>query len=247
MNRRTAPVALVTGANKGIGLATSRLLGERGIVVLMGSRDLERGVSAVESLVRDGLDARLMPVDVADDASVEAAASRVDAEFGRLDILVNNAGALVRRPAVEVTGPDMRSELETNVVGLVRVMHAMLPLLRRAEAPRVVNLSSDSASFALTTLEGSMFASSHESFVYSATKAAVNMLTVKYAQALRDDPRLSHVLVNAVTPGYTATDLNGFRGAKTAEQGARAVVRWATVGPEATTGGFFDEHGPVPW
>ncbi|ROS75502.1 SDR family NAD(P)-dependent oxidoreductase [Cellulomonas sp. PhB143] len=243
----TRPVALVTGANKGIGLATARRLAERGMTVLVGSRDPWRGADAVLRLQADGLDARLLVLDITDDASVAAAAARLDAEHGHLDVLVNNAGVLVRRHALDVAADDARAELETNVVGLVRVVHAMLPLLRRAEAPRVVNVSSDSASFAATTQEGSMFAASHESFVYSAAKAAVNMLTVKYAQAFRADPELRHVLVNAVTPGYTATDLNGFRGAKSTEEGARAIVRWATVGPGAPSGGFYDDAGPVPW
>ena len=247
MPSSTAPVALVTGANKGIGLATARLLAARGMSVLVGSRDPERGAGAVAALVGDGFDARHVPIDIADDASVAAAARQIDAEHGRLDVLVNNAGVLVRRPALDVTAADTRTELETNVVGLVRVIHAMLPLLRRSDAPRVVNVSSDSASFGYTTQEGSMFAASHESFVYSAAKAAVNMLTVKYAQACHDDPGLSHLRMNAVTPGYTATDLNGFRGTKTTEEGAQAIVHWATVGPDAPSGGFFDDAGPVPW
>ena len=221
----TAPVALVTGGNKGIGLATARLLAERGMTVLVGSRDAMRGAYAVEGLVLDGLDARLLPLDIADDASVAAAARSVGTEFGRLDVLVNNAGVLVRRDALDVSAADLRTELETNVVGLVRVVHAMLPLLRRSDTPRIVNVSSDSASFAYTTQEGSMFAASHESFVYSAAKAAVNMLTVKYAQAFLADRASSHVRINAVTPGYTATDLNGFRGAKSTAEGARAIAR----------------------
>ncbi|UOE44998.1 SDR family NAD(P)-dependent oxidoreductase [Agromyces larvae] len=242
-----APIALVTGADRGLGFATARLLARRGLTVLLGSRDAAKGEQAGFALRREGLTARPLMIDVTDDASVQAAASRIDLDHGRLDVLVNNAGVLVRRPALEVTADDMRLEFETNVFGLVRVVHGMLPLLRRAAEPRIVNVSSDSASFANTADPDSMFGRSHESFAYSATKAAVNMLTLKYAHAFSDDPALQHVKINAVTPGYTATDLNGFRGTKTAEEGATAAVHWATVAAEGATGGFFDESGRVPW
>ncbi|QAY73612.1 SDR family NAD(P)-dependent oxidoreductase [Agromyces protaetiae] len=242
-----APIALVTGANKGLGFATARLLAERGLTVLLGSRDAARGEASVAALRSEGLAVELLVIDLTDDDSVAAAAREIDERHGRLDVLVNNAGVLVRRPALEVTAGDMHAEFETNVFGLVRVVHAMLPLLRRAEAPRIVNVSSDSASFAYTADPATMFGQSHESFVYSAAKAAVNMLTLKYALAFAADPALAHVKINAVTPGYTATDLNGFRGTKTPEEGAAAVVEWATAGPDASTGGFFDDAGRVPW
>ena len=242
-----APIALVTGANKGLGLATVRLLAERGMTVLLGSRDPANGADAVRTLRREGLTAHFVVIDVTDDVSVDQAARQIDREHGYLDVLVNNAGVLIRRPALTVTADDMRLEFETNVLGMVRVVHAMLPLLRRATAPRIVNVSSDSASFAYTAEPDSMFGGSHESFVYSATKAAVNMLTLKYAHAFRADRTLDHVKINAVTPGYTATDLNGFRGMKTPEEGAAATVHWATVGDDEASGGFFDETGRVPW
>ena len=243
----SSPIALVTGANKGLGLATARLLAQQGMTVLLGSRDAAKGAAAVDTLAADGIQAHLVVIDVTDDASVDAAAQSIDATHGRLDVLVNNAGVLVRRSALAVTAGDMHAELETNIIGLVRVVHAMLPLLRRSPRARIVNVSSDSASFVFTTEQGSMFAASHDSFVYSATKTAVNMLTVKYAQAFMDDPSLAHVKINAVTPGYTATDLNGHQGTKTTEEGARAAVHWATVDADAESGGFFNDSGRVPW
>lgn len=246
-SRRTGRVALVTGANKGIGLATARQLAERGPLVLLGSRNAERGAEAADQLAHQGLTVRPVTIDVTDGASVQDAAALIESEYGRLDILVNNAGLLVRRPAVEVTADAMRPEFETNVFGLVRVIHAMLPLLRTSTSARIVNVASDSATFANTTEQGTMFARSHESFVYSTTKAAVNMVTVKYANAFLDDPALAHIKINSVTPGYTATDLNGFRGTRTVEQGARVSVHWATVADDAETGGFFDENGHLPW
>ncbi|MEV4176064.1 SDR family oxidoreductase [Nonomuraea sp. NPDC049709] len=243
----TPIIALVTGANKGLGLATARQLADRGCTVLLGSRDAERGAKAAGELAEAGLAVRPVRIDITDDASVAEAAAFVDREYGRLDVLVNNAGVLVRRPPAEVSADDLRPEFETNVFGMVRVVHEMLPLLRRSRSPRIVNVSSDSATFANATEQGSMFARSHESFAYSATKTAVNMLTVKYANAFLDDPELAHVKINAVTPGYLATDLNGFQGVRSPDQGARAVVHWAMVGDDGETGGFFDENGRVPW
>ncbi|MGP4099903.1 SDR family oxidoreductase [Nonomuraea sp. KM90] len=243
----TPIIALVTGANKGLGLATARQLAERGCTVLLGSRDAERGAKAAGELAEAGLAVRPVRIDITDDASVAEAAAFVDREYGRLDVLVNNAGVLVRRPPAEVSADDLRPEFETNVFGMVRVVHEMLPLLRRSRSPRIVNVSSDSATFANATEQGSMFARSHDSFAYSATKTAVNMLTVKYANAFLDDPELAHVKINAVTPGYVATDLNGFQGVRSPDQGARAVVHWAMVGDDGETGGFFDENGRVPW
>jgi len=243
----TARIILVTGANKGIGLATVRSLAEQGATVLLGSRSAERGVAAARELSASGLAVHPLQLDVTNDDSVARAAEVIRSAYGRLDALVNNAGVLVRKPAIEVTPADARTEFEANVYGLIRVIHAMLPLLRRAPAPRIVNVSSDSAMFSKATEPGSMFARSHDSLVYSASKAAVNMLTVKYANAFRDDPELVHVKINAVTPGYVATDLNGFRGVRSTEEGARASAYWATVDEGAPTGGFFDDQGRVAW
>ncbi|WP_222107422.1 SDR family NAD(P)-dependent oxidoreductase [[Actinomadura] parvosata] len=213
----------------------------------LGRRDAGRGAQAAAALAAAGLTVRPVRIDVTDDASVSQAAELIEREYGRLDVLVNNAGMLRRKTAAEVSAGDLLPEFETNVFGMVRVVHAMLPLLRRSPAARVVNVSSDSAVFAKATEQGSMFARSHESFAYSATKAAVNMLTVKYANAFADDPGTAHIKINAVTPGYVATDLNGFKGERTPDEGARAVVHWATVGDDGASGGFFDDRGRMPW
>ncbi|MBP2471204.1 NAD(P)-dependent dehydrogenase (short-subunit alcohol dehydrogenase family) [Crossiella equi] len=240
-------IALVTGANKGVGLATARQLAERGLTVYLGSRDRERGAQAAAGLAEAGVEVRPLEIDITDDASVGKAVDFLTAEHGRLDVLVNNAGILHRKPALEVTAEDLAPEFETNVYGLVRVIHAVLPLLRRSAAPRVVNVSSTSAVFALAADPETMFARSHDSFAYAATKAAVNMLTVKYANAFRADPGLAHVKINAITPGYVATDMNDFHGTRTTEEGARASVKLALLGPDGPSGGFFDEDGPMPW
>lgn len=159
----------------------------------------------------------------------------------------NNTGVLIRKDAVEVGPDDMRAEFETNVFGLVRVINMLLPHITKSAAPRIVNVSSDSSMFSRATQTGSLFARSHESFAYSASKAAVNMLTVKYANAFLDRDDLKHIKINAVTPGYTATDLNRHLGVKSVDEGARASVVYATIGDDWPTGRFFNDEGPVPW
>lgn len=240
-------IALVTGANKGVGLATAQQFAQLGMTVHLGSRVLSRGVEAAARLAAQGIVVHPLEIDVTDDESVREAAEFLRAEHGRLDVLVNNAGTLSRKAALAVTADDMRPEFETNVFGLVRVIHAMLPLLRRSAAARVVNVSSTSAVFTHTADPSTMFAQSHDSFAYAASKAAVSMLTLKYANAFRADPALADAKVNAVTPGYVATDLNGFQGVRTTEQGARASVQFATLGVDGPSGGFFDDEGPMPW
>jgi NAD(P)-dependent dehydrogenase (short-subunit alcohol dehydrogenase family) len=240
-------IALVTGANKGIGLATARQLAENGLLVLLGSRDPDRGARAAADLGAEGITVHPIVIDVTNDASVQHAADYIAGEFGRLDSLVNNAGVLIRKHALEVSAADARPEFDTNVFGTIRVIHAMLPLLCKSATPRIINVSSGSATFANTTDTDTMFARSHESLIYSATKVAVNMLTVKYANAFRDNPETSHIKINAVTPGYVATDLNAFKGVRSTEQGAQAAVYWATIGADGASGGFFDDRGSVAW
>ncbi|MEW2330154.1 SDR family NAD(P)-dependent oxidoreductase [Micromonospora chersina] len=231
---------LITGANKGLGFETARRLVAAGHTVWIGSRDAERGRRAAERL-----GARFVPLDVTDDASVAAAARTVEAGGG-LDVLVNNAGIEARTAdngvvgAAEVTAEDMRTLFETNVFGPVRVTHAFLPLLRRLAAPVVVNVSSGLAS--LTRLaDPTDPAYGYPGVAYPASKAALNMVTVQYAKAFPG------MRVNAVEPGFTATDLNGRTGTQTVEEGAEIIVRMAQVGPDGPTGGYVDAAGPLPW
>ncbi|MEU6098641.1 SDR family oxidoreductase [Streptomyces sp. NPDC047079] len=231
---------LITGANKGLGFETARRLVEAGHTVYLGSRDAERGRRAAERL-----GARTVLLDVTDDASVTAAAKTIEADGG-LDVLVNNAGIEGRTPdggvigAAEATADVMRTVFETNVFGLVRVTHAFLPLLRRSAAPVVVNVSSGLASLTRVTAAGTP-TYGYPGVAYPASKAAVNMVTVQYAKAFPD------MRINAVEPGYTATDLNHHTGTQTVEQGAEIIVRMALVGPDGPTGGYFDAEGPLPW
>lgn len=231
---------LITGANKGLGFETARRLIAAGHTVYLGSRDADRGRRAAEQL-----GARMVLIDVTDDASVAAAAKTIEADGG-LDVLVNNAGIEGRTTdggvvgAAEVTADMVRTVFETNVFGLVRVTHAFLPLLQRSTAPVVVNVSSGLGSMARVTAAGTP-TYAYPGVAYPASKTAVNMMTVQYAKAFPG------MRINAVEPGYTATDLNGHTGTQTVEEGAEIIVRMAQVGPDGPTGGYFDAEGPLPW
>lgn len=227
---------LITGANKGLGRETARRLVQAGHTVWIGARDEQRGRSAA-----DELGARFVQLDVTDDASVAAAAGRIEHEHGSLDVLVNNAGISGgRTPVPEVTVDDLRRVYETNVFGTVRVLQTFMPLLLRSSTPVVVNVSSGMGSITVTTdpqrLESGLVA-----LAYPSSKTAVNMLTSQYANAY------PQARINAVDPGYTATALNDHRGHRTIEQGAEAIVTAALLGPDGPTGGFFDDQGTVPW
>ncbi|MGH3764043.1 MAG: SDR family oxidoreductase [Pseudonocardiaceae bacterium] len=231
-------IALVTGANKGIGLAAARRLAEQGWTVLLGSRDPDRGAAAVAEL--GALDVRAVPLDVTSETSVNDVAKLVDAEYRRLDVLVNNAGIVGSRvPALQVGADEMREVYETNVFGPVRVMRAFLPL-RRSAAPRVVMVSSGMGSITVTS-DPDRVESRFIGLPYPSSKTALNMITSQYAKALPE------FRINAVDPGYTATDLNGHSGFQTVIEGSEAIVALAGVAPDGPTGGFFDRHGPVPW
>ena len=240
MDRR---VAVVTGANKGIGLEIARQLAREGITVFIGARDEERGQAAAEKLRAEGLDARPLRLDVTDDASVSAAASFVEREAGRLDILVNNAGiAIDDGPPSRVSSDILRRTYETNVFGVVRTTQAMLPLLRRSPAGRIFNLSSGLGSLARNSDPGWEFAAV-KYLAYNSSKTAVNAITVQFAHELRDTP----IKVNAADPGYVATDMNRNQGVRSVEQGAATPVRLALLPPDGPTGGYFNDEGPLPW
>jgi len=247
-------IALITGANKGIGLETARLLGARGMTVLAGARDGARGAEAEKALRDGGADARFVQLDVTDATSVTRAAQWVEAEFGQLDILVNNAG-IARGDGTgapsQTTIETLRTVYETNVFGVVAVTNAMLPLLRRAPAARIVNVSSEVGSIAaMTDPSGPM--AGMASVPYPSSKTALNMVTAMYAKEFRDTP----IKINAANPGYCATDLNGRSGFRTPEQGAEVSVHLATLpadGPTGTLWGYVwtadgtESYGVLPW
>jgi NAD(P)-dependent dehydrogenase (short-subunit alcohol dehydrogenase family) len=245
-------VALVTGANKGIGLQIAKDLAKHGLVVLVGSRNIASGAAAAKSV---GEGAHAIQLDVTDQASITAAAERIRKEFGRLDVLVNNAGiAFAGKPGVpfeerlksnipsSASIDDVRRIFETNVFGVMAVTQAMLPLLREAPAGRIVNMGSSSGSLALNSnpdhKHRQMFGAA-----YSPSKTALHAVSLAFAIELEK----TNIKVNIASPGFTATDLNDFRGTRTVEQGAREAVRLALIGPDGPTGTFSDEDGPVLW
>ncbi|MDB4946127.1 MAG: short-chain dehydrogenase/reductase [Labilithrix sp.] len=226
---------LITGANKGLGYETARRLIALGHTVYIGARDAQRGQAAA-----DRLGAKFVQLDVTDDASVAAAAAWIQQQPGGLDVLVNNAGILGAGSPRETTADAVRAVYETNVFGIVRVTHAMLPLLQASANPVIVNVSSGLGSFAVVHDE-SRIESKVTALGYCSSKSAVTMLTIQYAKAL---PELR---INVVDPGYTATDLNHHSGPQTVEQGTDAIVRLATIGKDGPTGTFQDAAGTVPW
>ena len=245
------PVALVTGANKGIGLQIATDLAAHGFTVLVGSRNLEHGETAAKSV---GADARALQLDVTNQVSIAAAAKRIRNELGRLDVLVNNAGishgGKPGRPLEEIATSgrlsvvsldEVRAVFETNVFGVIAVTQAMLPLLREAPAARIVNVASSSGSLTLNSdpknPHRAMFG------IYSSSKTALNAITVAFAADLES----AGIKVNSACPGFTATDLNNFQGTRTVEEAAREPVQLALLGPDGPTGTFSDENGPVPW
>ncbi|GAA2204904.1 SDR family oxidoreductase [Nonomuraea monospora] len=233
-------IALITGANKGIGFEIAKLLAGQGVTTIVGARDEERGRAAAERLGQP-----YVRLDVTDEQSVAAAAKWIDGEYGRLDILVNNAG-VTGDPAgflpSAATAAHLREVYETNVFGVVTVTNAMLPLLRRSPAGRIVNMSSELGSLAMAADPASPFAEVNI-VGYNSSKSALNMITVGYAKELKDTP----IKVNAANPGYCATDLNQHQGFRTAEQGAAIAVKLATLDENGPTAAFMEDAGDVPW
>lgn len=237
-------IALVTGANKGIGLEIARQLAQNGVFVIVGARDAAKGRAAVDDLASQGLAARSVEIEVTDSASIAAAAETIEAEHGRLDILVNNAGIVdaADGPPSGASSEAVRRLLDTNFTGALTVTQAMLPLLRRSPAGRIVNLSSSLGSLSINGDPASPYYSARL-IGYNASKAALNMLTVQLAAELRD----TAIVVNSVSPGYVRTDLTGHTGFMTAEEGARLPVRYALLGEDAVTGRFVEPGGETPW
>jgi NAD(P)-dependent dehydrogenase (short-subunit alcohol dehydrogenase family) len=239
-----ATIALVTGANKGIGFEIARGLAATGATVLLGARDTGRGIAAAEKLTAEGFTAHHIRLDVTDPLSVTAAAARVEREYGRLDVLVNNAGVLLefgQKPSgmpVEA----LHRTFAVNVFSVVAVTNAMLPLLRLSAAGRIVNMSSGLGSLTQLSDPDNAY-SAMPLLAYNSSKSALNAVTVCYANELRS----TFIKVNAADPGYCATDMNGHSGPRTPAQGAIAAVRLATLDADGPTAAFYSEDGQEPW
>jgi len=240
----TETIALVTGANKGIGKEISRQLAAKGILVLMGARDRERGEKAAAELRAQGLPVEFVQIDVTWQPSVDKAAAEVERRHGRLDILVNNAGvALYWVPGSELTVEALQETFDTNVFGVFRVTKVLLPLLKRSKHGRIVNLSSGLGSLTRNADPNNSLAVRNMLLAYCASKAALNMITVQFANELKS----AGIKVNSANPGFTATDMNRHTGTKTVEQGAATPVRLALLPDEGPTAGVFSDDGPEPW
>jgi NAD(P)-dependent dehydrogenase (short-subunit alcohol dehydrogenase family) len=239
----TVPVALISGANRGLGFEIARGLARVGHHVLIGCRDIAQGDKASAILCSEGGQAEALALNVTDDTSISVAATVIGERFDRLDVLVNNAGvALDRQIGVSSLRAVMRDTFEVNVFGLACLTEAMAPLLGRSPRPRIINMASGLGSLALNSDPNHEFARVKLS-AYNTSKAGVTMLTVIYAARLRD----RGIKVNAADPGFCATDLNGHSGYRSAEQGAAIAIKLATLDDDGPSGGFFDETGPVPW
>ncbi|MEI9976982.1 MAG: SDR family oxidoreductase [Ignavibacteriota bacterium] len=244
MQSTTKKIALITGANKGIGLEVAHQLAASGCTVLLGARNQALGEQAAAKLAAESLDVRYLAIDLTVPATIAAAAKRIATGFGHLDILVNNAGIIVAGdgPPATATLDSIESIFRVNFLGTVAVTQAMLPLLRKAPSARIVNVSSGLGSLTQNNDPEWPYAI-HKYLGYSASKAALNMLTVQLAYELRD----TAVKVNSADPGYTATDLNGYQGPQTIPEGAAEAIRLALLPDDGPSGTYSNSQGIVPW
>jgi NAD(P)-dependent dehydrogenase (short-subunit alcohol dehydrogenase family) len=239
-------IALITGANKGIGFEIARQLGAQDISILVGVRNQTLGEAAVQKLLAENINATTIHLDVTNQDTIDAAAAFIEQIYGKLDILVNNAGISTREwntPPSELPLEDLQKAFGTNVFGVFAVTKAMLPLLRRSESGRIVNLSSEMGSLSINADPTSFTADLPPTLAYNASKTALNAITVFFAKELRN----TQIKINSVSPGYVATDLNGHSGFLTTEQGAKVPVSFATLSADGPNGGFFGANGTIAW
>jgi NAD(P)-dependent dehydrogenase (short-subunit alcohol dehydrogenase family) len=235
-------IALVTGANKGIGKAIAKGLAQKGFTVFLGARDSEKGIAAAAELKAEG-DVRFVQLEVTRLASVLSAKQLIESETGRLDVLVNNAGigatpgSRFNTPEEEIA-ENMRAVYETNVFAVVTVTNTFLPLLLQSDGGRIVNVTSKRGSLGE---EGAWVG--RPNMAYSSSKTALNAITVHYARSLAE----THVKVNGAAPGYVATDFNGFRGTRTPEHGAEVAIRLAQLDTDGPTGAVFEDEHQLSW
>ena len=238
-------IALVTGANKGIGLETVRQLAQQNMTVLLGARELARGEVAARELAKAGLDVRVLEIDVTRPDSIRQAVAQVERDFGRLDILINNAGVLLHDEDKKISDQPLdvwRKTFETNFFGLIATTQAFLPLLRKSEAGRIVNLSSILGSITYHATPGSPVYDSKVP-AYGVSKSAVNAFTVHLAYELKD----TRIKVNAAHPGWVKTEMGGQGAVMEIVDGAKTSVALATIGEDGPNGAYLHLGEPIPW
>ena len=246
MSIETKKVALITGANRGIGLETARQLGAQGVIVLLAARDLAKAEAAAAGLKKEGIDARAVKLDMNDPTDYAAVAGKIEKEFGVLDILVNNAGIFLdgRGPnATSTTSEDvLRKTFDTNFFRVVSLTQVLLPLLRKSKAGRIVNLSSILGSLTLHSTKGSPIYDA-KTFAYNASKSALNAFTVHLAHELAE----TRIKVNSAHPGWVKTEMGGEGATLEIADGATTSVKLATLPEDGPTGGYFHLGEPLPW
>ena len=246
MSVEAKKVALITGANRGLGLDTARKLGEQGITVLVGARELAKAGATASTLKKEGIDARAIKLDVNDSADYAVVAKSIEKDFGRLDILVNNAGIFLdnRGPnETSTTSEDvLRKTFDTNFFAVVGLTQALLPLLRKSDAGRIVNLSSILGSLTLHATKGS-YVYDAKTFAYNASKAALNAFTIHLAHELAN----TKIKVNSAHPGWVKTDMGGEGAMLEIEDGVKTSVQLATLPEDSPTGGYFHMGETLPW
>jgi NAD(P)-dependent dehydrogenase (short-subunit alcohol dehydrogenase family) len=247
MSEQTKKIALITGANKGIGLETARQLGALGITVLLGSRDLGRGETAAKTLQGEGFDVRAVKIDVADYADHKAVAAWIEKEYGVLDILINNAGVLLdghmgANDAIATPENLLRETFDVNFFAVIALTQTLLPLIRKSAAGRIVNLSSILGSNTFHATPGSPIYDKKQ-LAYDASKSALNAFTTHLAYALRG----TKIKVNSAHPGWVKTDMGGAGAMLEIEDGAKTSVELATLSEDGPTSGYFHMGQALPW
>ena len=239
-------VALISGANKGIGLETARQLGKQGVIVLIGARDLAKGQAAAETLKKEGIDARAVKLDVVNAADIKAVAEKIEKEFGKLDILINNAGVMTEQMGTNITSKTsektLRDTFETNLFAVVAVTQALLPLVKKSDAGRIVNVSSILGSLTLHAAPDSPIAAV-KTFAYDASKSALNAFTIHLADELKG----TNIKVNSAHPGWVKTDMGTDAAPMELPEGGKTGVQLALLGEDGPTGGFYHLGKPLPW
>jgi NAD(P)-dependent dehydrogenase (short-subunit alcohol dehydrogenase family) len=237
-------IVLITGANKGLGFETARQLGAKGYTVLVGARDETKGLSAVEKLKSEGFDADFIEIDATNAETIKSAAEKVGEKYGKLDVLVNNAGIALdsTEKASEIGLDIIRKTFDTNFFGVIAITQTFLPLIKKSDNGRIVNVSSGLGSLTQNADPNWAF-SAVKPLAYNSSKTALNAFTVILAHELKD----TNIKVNSADPGYTATDLNGNSGPKTVAEGASIITDLATLPNDGATGSYFDDQGVLPW